>query len=61
MAVGVMVVVVLREQFGRLGLPVGATVVSMAVLVDDERCFPGADQAIAERLGQKLRSQDVVR
>ena len=37
MTVGVMIVIVLREQFGRLGLAVRAPVVGMAVLVDDQR------------------------
>ena len=37
MAVGVVVVVVLRQRVRRLGLAVGAAVVGVAVLVDDDR------------------------
>ena len=44
-----------------LGLAVGAVVVGVAVLVDDQRRRAGRHQPVAERLGQQLRLQHVLR
>ena len=50
---GVVVVLVLREKIGGVGVSVGAPVVGVAVLVDNDRCRAGRDQPVAERLRQE--------